>query len=351
MRYLSLIELMRLYRSDIKERHSMIRPARPNGKVVDNRYNANMDCAPFSITQDISPTSGQIINTLALRYDIRNQFIGLQPPLSSAVYTMPPILEIEWLRGELDLDDADADALQMVGYMDMLWILQGGNFTEGVNHYGIEAYMQRLESLGAIIEVEDIDDTAKILMARPLLPVRLPTIKSWSLLLIYGTDFASVFGLCDQMSCWFVEMYIHLPILLALFMRDFYGCKLSNWSKADRLRIEDKLRNAISVLEAHTEYIPGKLTYSMGVITKDDVDFMRFIFTLIYDKLHELNMDIGTVSYHEYKRVSGPDMVLANVRLCKMGISWETEMQQAEEKRKMADADESLSNGGKDGSL
>lgn len=337
MKYLSLIELMRVYGSDIKESHCMMHPFL---KIVDNNDDADVDCTPFTITQDMDPASGQVFNTLALKKDIRSQFLVPQPPLCDAVYTMPPILEIEWLKDELDLDDENVDALQMIGYMHMLWVLQGSNFANELNHYDPAAYMRRLESLDAVIEVEDVSDTAKILMARPLPFVRLPVIRSYNTSLMYGTDFVSIFNLCNEMAYSFKEMYLHLPVMLSLFMRDIYGCKLSNWSKANQLNMEDKLKKMIAAFDQDTNCGPGKLSYSLGtVITQDDVELVRFVLTLVYDKLHELNADVGTVSYRIYKRVSGPDMTMASVRLWDMDIRWEEEMRRAEEEKKVAGMD------------
>lgn len=58
------------------------------------------------------------------------------------------------------------------------------------------------------------------------------------------------------------------------------------------------------------------------------------MFTMILDRISDLNSNIGVISYGNYCYVKGPEMMRASVRLTGMGINWEEEMKRAEEEEK-----------------
>lgn len=339
MKYVSLIELMRLYGRSIMECHSVLHL---DYRVTSRALQSDIDYRPFAIESKTDAETGQVLNTLAFNCDVDKRPLISYTAVPDAKIVLPPILEVEWLKGVLDLGDETVEVLNQLGYMLTAWpILYTWASEVGRTADNEGIWMDFLEDEDVIMEVETLKDTAKILAARPLPRVELPKIKSWNTIMVYAAHFPNLIERCKNQSVWVKEIYYHMPVLLALFMRDYCSDGLDGWSKHARLAMESTLQKDIHELITCIRDTSQAYTYGMSMsMTAKDIEFLRLILTIIYDKIHELNVDIGLISFSEYKNVSGPEAIRADVRLSGMRIDWDRELRRVEEeKKKQAEAE------------
>lgn len=329
MKYLSLIGLMSMYGSGIKDRHSMYNL---NHQVTNIGIQAKEDFNPFIIETgtneknymtDANPE--QVMNKLTSNNIIAHANFILD------TFIVPPILEIEWLKNELGLDDEYVEVMNQLGYAYMVWIMTWIYYT----NTDTDRWLSYMEEQKAIIEVEDIEDAPYILIADPMPNVTLPKIRNWSDVLVYGSDFPSVYRKCVNQAVAFKELYHQIPVILAIFMRDYCGNKLNNWSKALCLSIENEVQDYLIKLEGYRTNDRSIYTYSLSSgITNKDRDLISNVLTIICDKLHSINAKIGLISYTNYENIRGPEKINASVRLTGMNIKWNDEICKANEKKK-----------------
>lgn len=325
MKYVSLVDFMHMYGCDIKKYRVMV-------MFNDIRYlkNENSHQAPLDINMHTNTDTGQRINNLKVNMDIE----------TNSDFNMPPILEIEWFKCVLDLGDDIISVLEQLGYMvmalyraDLYRFHRRDSVTESIVTE-TDGFMEYMERHNAILEVEDLVDTPDILSTN-WLNVELPKIRAWQDILAYGNNFIDIFNMCTEQSNLFMELYIHMPFMLAMFMLDYCKYKLSNWSKQMRLRMENAIRDKIEDIEHYVRVANSEYTYTLCTnITENDVKFVSDIFMAIYDKIHELNTNIGTISYSEYMNIERADTIMAKVRLSNMNINWNSEMNRVEREKK-----------------
>lgn len=126
-----------------------------------------------------------------------------------------------------------------------------------------------------------------------------------------------------------------MPVLLSLFMVEFCDGKLKNWPKQLRIDMENRIRDTMDGFSRYRFLTSDAFTYGRCMsITSADIAMVRSMFTMILDRISDLNSNIGVISYGNYRYVKGPEMMRASVRLTGMGIDWEEEMKRAEKEEK-----------------
>ena len=126
-----------------------------------------------------------------------------------------------------------------------------------------------------------------------------------------------------------------MPVLLSLFMVEFCDGKLKNWPKQLRIDMENRIRDTMDGFSRYMFLTSDAFTYGRCMsITSADIAMVRSMFTMILDRISDLNSNIGVISYGNYRYVKGPEMMRASVRLTGMGIDWEEEMKRAEKEEK-----------------
>lgn len=340
MKYVSLIEVMRLYGIYVKKNKTLLVMWQ---NAFNRTYEDNNDYSFFEIIPEINEETGQICNTLEIkseRYrDFNQGYVRTEDDLK--YFTMPPIMELEWLRRELDLTDEYMNILVQLGYAFIAHVMVWVDKSK-YRYPSSQSWMDYLEEKNAIMEVEELEDTPKILTADPLKLMAIPKTRSWQYPLIYAGDFRPLFSFMTQQSVvTFKLLYYQMPVMLALFMCNFYANKLSDWSKHSYIEMENEISDQIQSIEALYQIRSDAYTYGQTTITSADNEFVRYCLTCIREKIHTISSDIGTISWGTYRNVRGPEIVHAQVRLSCMDINWKREMDRAEAENKQDSETES----------
>ena len=324
---------MQLYSKYIKEYRGL---RVLNNEVTQKTLQSNTDYRPFIIERTTVPETKQAMNMLRFNPEF-NINIAYAPNLLRS-FEVSPILEVEWFKKDLDLSDEISSVLEQLGYKFMAQILAWGQYH--MNMTTEDAWQMYMIREGAVIEVDELEDTPAILFADPLSQVNLPKFRSWAMVYMYAQNFPKLFYLCKEQTSCLKEFYYHLPILLAMFMIDYHANKLDHWSKHVRLDIENVMRECMENFSAYSVQERNIYTYGVCIsVTSSDINLIHSVFTLIYDKIHDLNTEIGLITYHDYINVRGPETVRASIRLANMEINWCNEMRRAEEENKQSVTD------------
>lgn len=346
MKYVSLIRLMSMYGYKVKEEHCVFYlPA------ADIRYEAKEDFTPFDIEINVDVKNhmtetnpDQIMNRLTSKNICMHSNVYYS---SFNAFEVPPILEVEWLAKELGLIDEYTEVMNQMGYAYMAWVMTYVMSNKTDNN--VDRWLRYIEENEVIVEVEEVEDAPYILTEKAMPTVTLPTFRTWADVLLYGKDFPSIFYKCIEQSIGFKELYHHMPVILALFMRDYCFNKLDNWSKQERLDIENSVLDFKFKLANYPQINDLIYTYSLSSdITHKDVELMRYMLDSVYDKLHELNTRIGIISYVDYKRICGVEKTYASIRLTNMSIDWNDEIYRANRKKKKNEEEQAENNASED---
>ncbi len=322
MKYVSLIGIMQIYGGLIKEKN---RYAYFNQGFCLDGLDPDEDYRFFNIHPYMNTETGQAMVTLTQANRKIYELIGYRVPERLDI---PPILEIEWMKSKLDLDENTIYVLEQMGYFYIMKIVNEG---AGM----IFDWTDYMTTGEAIVEIEELEDAPDIMSERILPAIPLPNCNSWQYVLMYGTNFCSLFNKCyDQLNT-MKEMYFNLPVLFGMFMFHYYHNKLGDYFKSNRLDCEYLLKAWIEkldkCLESAKTFSVEKYTYGLTRdVTVLDVQLMLSVFTSIYDLIHDLNSDMGLIAYSVYDRITGPETVKASIRLSGMPNSWEDEMTRAE---------------------
>lgn len=315
MRYLSLTGLLGMYGRIVKDHRNLVIPSH---QMMSMPFNTSQSFDPFTIVR--TEVDGQVVVALHPRD-------GLVDRMTLPDMSVFPVLEVEWLKEELELDEDTTETLNQLSYLTMVWYLWWDRSNLAASWID---YLNTQENV--FVEVEDVKDTAAIISKYGLDEVSLPKIRSWTTVLLYGTTFHTIFKRCKEQTLVDKEMIFHAPIMLMLFMRDYCVDKLDKWTKQVRLIVENDIQtymydiNRYAVNNDRREH-----TYGLASgITRGDIAFLRTIFNIMYTKIHELNSNIGLISYVDYKHVRGPETIKANVRLSGMDINWRDEIERAD---------------------
>ena len=336
MKYISLIKILEAYGHEMKTAGYL---KALGYQAIQNSYERGMDMRPFLITQMVEQGTGQRMQTL--RFHATDSIHGVYAVQFPNPFILPPVLEFEWLQQELELPKDVSEALEQLFYMLIMHLtaflseFRNRPITNGESE-GIE-YRRYMEQEGLIIDVEELGDAPAVLMPNPLSEMKLPKYRSYNTVLFYAADFRTFYHLCKEQSDSFHELYIHIPVMLALFMLSYCHDGLSQWSKHARLSMETEMKTHIENLVVVSSY-QGDCTYARsGRITTADRDFIRSIFMIIRDKLHDMNQNLGLISYSTYSSVTGPETVSADVQLSGMTIDWKEEMLRVKEESESDD--------------
>lgn len=343
MNYISLFELMRYYGTRVREMKS----GRTLNSSIESSFNHQTDYRPFDIRTD-RQDDGHVCNTLSIRtvykpntYWGRGQ-LGAQYPKN---IMMPPILETEWIASVMGLPQDQKELLTQLAYEFVIYVLSWE--VEMHSNVGTE-WTEHMRANGILMDVDSMEDVPEILAAVKMNfpPSSMHRVKTWYTVIAYGTGFSDVYAECSKRSTFIGEVYLHLPVLLSLFMCDYCQNKMADWSKADRLNMENELSGLIANLNGNLMgNVNGivesdRYTYAVTTrLTSTDIRFIRSMVTLMFDRLHELNADIGTINYGNYTIIKGPEHIRACVRLTGMKINWKEEM--SRDKKGNEETDES----------
>lgn len=303
-----------------------------NNTAFEGNTRLKPDVRPFTIENAAAdPETGQVLNMVTIRETVdRERVFDRHLP---ATLPFPPFLELEWLKTEMPLSDSMYDVMIQIACMFTLQIVTF--MRTDAARTTPEIWLAYLEEHGITIEVEDLEDAPAILQSCELSDLKLPKYRSWATLLMYGPNFPKLFDVCDNQSSSFKEFYHHMPVLLSLFMVEFCDGKLKNWPKQLRIDMENRIRDTMDGFSRYRFLTSDAFTYGRCMsITSADIAMVRSMFTMILDRISDLNSNIGVISYGNYCYVKGPEMMRASVRLTGMGINWEEEMKRAEEEEK-----------------
>lgn len=334
MKYISLLHVMRNFGDRIKSCRSLcpVSSDLSNNTAFEGNTWLKPDVRPFTIENAAAdPETGQVLNMITIRETVdRERVFDRHLP---ATLPFPPFLELEWLKTEIPLSDSMYDVMMQIACMFTLQIVTF--MRTDAARTTPEIWLAYLEEHGITIEVEDLEDAPAILQSCELSDLKLPKYRSWATLLMYGPDFPKLFKICNDQSSSFKEFYHHMPVLLSLFMVEFCDGKLKNWPKQLRIDMENRIRDTMDGFSRYRFLTSDAFTYGRCMsITSADITMVRSMFTMILDRISDLNSNIGVISYGNYRYVKGPEMMRASVRLTGMGIDWEEEMKRAEKEEK-----------------
>ncbi len=326
MKYISLIRLMDLYGQWVKEFHAVLTLRYPEP------FNADREYMPFFITESQNRETGQVSNLLVPETCTDR----LMCCLSDKRADMPPVLEIEWMRGKMNLDDEQMDVVVQLSYL-YIWDILDWIYLKNEWNLSNLWWRKYLEDEGVIIEVEELKDVPAILGTTELWSIKIPSVKTWTDYAVYGTDFEEVLCLCRKQTNKLSLFYYHLPILLSMFLCDYERDKLGSWTKRARLDAENMVANYLDDFTRAYRIQQDKYTYYMATsITDKDIHLLTSVFSIIDSKLKEINSNMGLISFWEYEKISepkedyGPQIIKADVRLTYMDILWSDEIRRVE---------------------
>lgn len=342
MKYLSLVKFMSLYGKWMKRTNQIV--ILPHNEI-ERTIGVDVDFRPFQSIQkeaiflgneenangeDAQPD--QVINHIFRNDVIHFNYYGAEVP---ELFELPPVLEMEWLREKLDFTAEVMDVLEQLSYYVVANILS--YVMSHARSIGTNDYEDHLEEEEVIIDVEDIEDTPAILMNEEFVDPKYPKIRNYNVGLFYDNDVVGIITQCLQQHNVFKHLYLHSPILLSMFMVDYFGNELREWGKTSRILLKEKLDGLLDDYRfrvAASDY--GNLyTYGRSSIeTNKDRELYCMVLEEIKAKLQKVNRNMGLISVWAYRKISGPDRTNASVRLSEMGINWDTEMQRVEEEKK-----------------
>lgn len=327
MKYVSLIGAMRLYGSKIKDYRGM---THLNHSMANKAFDQDQDYRPFDINRTVGP-QGQVINRL--RFIHPGDIIQAYGPQLPDTVEMYPILELEWLKDELALEEESMQVLLQLGYMFICRFLAWGL---SVNNITPRTWLEYLELYDDCTrELDVLGDAPAVLSQKKLPVVFYPKLRAWSIVLLYGTDFNELMGRCKNQTSSLKEMYHHIPILLSMFMVEFCADRLGSWYNAKKIDMENELKDMMDDYAKALNRNSQTFTYgTASSVTTRDMDFICSILRHIYSKLHDLNADAGIISIREYEHIRGPEPKYGSVRLSGFDINWREEMQRVEKEKK-----------------
>lgn len=323
MKYISLLAVADFYGSDIKERRG-IRTF--NYNMTGGQFTANRDYRPFIINTEINDETGEVLKTLTFTETVKkaNPIYGCPDEV-----TVPPIMEIEYMRHEFaeKISTEILDVMEQMAYLYVVYVMMSGGQTD---------LNRQLEEQG-IEELEDIGDALAVMSMQELHEYTMPKYRSYATGILYGTSFVSLFRRCADMSSVFTEFYFHLAVILSMFLVEYKHSKLSTWSKSVRLGIVNEIQDSMRRIQGYNIQRNNVYTYCMtGSITRQDVSCVETVFNFIIDRVKNMNVNMGTISYSNYTNVRGPETINASVRLSSMHVNWTEEIAHAEEAKKAA---------------
>lgn len=328
MKYLSLIQFMKKYAQYAKVNRRFV--GLPWDEVCHvpeegGKYN------PFRIVPE-TDSDTQPMNRIFRHGDISTQFSRTNIP---GMCDLPPILEMEWLNGKLDLGEEIMDVLNQLSYY-MVIVIMGD-----MNNAIPGQWKERLEEEDVIIEVEELEDAGIILLQKkgelPL--INDPRTREYNAYFYYkNTMRAYIYDFMQfaNSETKFARLYLHLPVILSMFMIDYYGNKLKYWNEETRITVENKLQKLVTTYNFHVANDELDLyTYARcNRHTNKDRDLFTTVMQDILTKLLTVNSDMGIISIWTYTHVTGPERRHASIQIASLNANWKDEISE-EAMRKM----------------
>lgn len=325
MKYISLLLVADYYNSFVKE-NRCIRVLDWN--TIGRQFRPHTDYRPFIINTATDSETGEVSKTLTFTDMIEMSLSSFNFP---GVMTVPPIMEIEYARHELNgtFSKDILDALEQIAYLYTVCVTMNRTNTD----------LSTVLEEQCVKDLEDIQDALAFMAVHKFHEYNMPKYRSYSIGILYGDSFVTLFKRCKEMLESFIEFYFHLTVMLAMFLVECKHLKLDTWPKHIRISIIDEMRDVIRQFHGFSHKADNVYTYCMTRnVTRQDVLLVETVFNYIIEKVNDMNTNMGTISYYNYTRINGPETINASVRLSSMNINWTNELARAEkEKKKMAE--------------
>lgn len=332
MKYISLIGFMQMYGNKIKNEKRMLNL---NGFMKEGTFVSEIDYAPFTINYDCPELYDILINRSLIQN--RYGYINSNLPLS---FIMPPIIELEWMMTQMVMSDEVKDALYQMSYImivHMLYEYQPYQFAQDGSAADAEFWMNCLEQGSALVEVETLDDALAVLSEIELPNVNLPQIRSYISYQPYSPSCYEMICQCAMQRDTFAVVYSSLPIILSMFMTDYSANRLKYWTSDHKITLKKKLEEILDVISRIYMVDCDEYTYNRTTeMTRKDVELIRIVFTGIWDRVDEINKNIGMVSYWGYQHIATPES-RATVILSEIPVTWDAEMERVRAEKEKGD--------------
>lgn len=335
MRYLSMINLLERYNELTKEYRSLLSLNYNNSQLP---LQQGASYAPFAI-RTMADKDGSMIKMLT-------HGPGMNPDRMYTMRNMPatmqfaPILEIEWMRTLPEMPGEMVDALEQIAYFTFLNVISWRDYNE-VESTELTGFDNIMERSNFFIDTEINEETATDIYQRMigLESRRPPKVRSWSTVYMYGSDFRELFGCCEQQSCAQKEYYLHLPMLMFMFLAEYKRTNLKYWDNGFKLRMETTMQQIIQAYNNGNDANYPVYTYGLSSgRTIRDTELLTTMFGIIKAALHECNSNIGTINIYDYNKVHGPETIRATIMLSGMNVNWQDEIiRVAHEKQVLAE--------------
>lgn len=314
MKYISLLSVAELY-----------------GEVVKNQHDTqrlNTDGCTGQRWLEIIPhtdETGQVWkNIRQIRQAVDKIFLHFIAPNAQVVCaTVPPIMEIEYMKQALPFGADIFDVMEHTAYLYIIIVLLQWTKTSD--------WSQGLDD-GCIQELEDIKDALFVMEKNELTKRTCPKYAAYQLKILYGHDFSELFHRCTAQTLKMDELYYHLPVLLSMFLLDEHH-NFETWSENALLNMTDEIKNQVNEF-CNYDLVSTGYSYGMGRYwTTGDRDFMKIVFNYIMKEINKKKNQPKAISYQSYQRFNGPDRISTKIKLVDMSVSWDEEIERAEREK------------------
>lgn len=336
MKYLSLMRAVNDYGKSLKGGSTPIRMSTNafSGSGVRSVRESN----PFQIQSEVDKETGQVINNLLTNNDLPfiNHSLRERP---NFLFNLPPIMEIEWLKEKLNLTKEQANALEQLSYTMIIWLADEATNGSRNENVTTEYITETFE-----VDIETLDEVLPLITQIESLNVRRSGVQNWIFTVYYSNDFKELFELCSTyLVNNFLHIYLHLPLLLILFMRDYEQNKLRYWNSYKKIETEELLKDFLNYQKSLHFSRHGYYSYGRGLYrTEEDYLLINTLLEALYNRICELNRDIGLLSYRSYqdllkkaqKDANGQKKIKGEISLSDVEMYWNEEIERAEAKKK-----------------
>lgn len=341
MKYLSLKWLMLKYSSMVRETH------RYTYLNVTHMTANELPRKLFNIMSQEDPETGQMTKVLR---PLPSQIFGMTRDVIPRSLEMYPILELEWCKETGNLDEEAFEVLENLAYAVLLDLLSGNIRTyQNIDMQLTERYRSKMERWNLIVELEDIQDTPRILNRVALLGDKKVNIRDVPGLgnLLCGLTFDSLMASCTECvtkaPVWDVNylrsLYAGLPFLYSFFLLHKEDELAANDERSN-IQLFDAFQTIMNTLSriASTKkrqevlILPDVYTYcQFRNLTIKDLEFMETLLVRIQNDLTRLIQKSGVFTYHRYRTFRSETSMKAIVRLDGMRRDWNAVLEDAEE--------------------
>lgn len=344
MEYISLYNVMRIYGSQVKETRQLINL---NWYCTSQQF-TNRISHPFEIENRIDLETHQEIQKVGFRdaQMAQDGYFGTHTGLDTFIRRrlaggqniLPPVMEIEWMAETLGLSKTHKDVLIQISYSYIMHIWMFCRKYIALDDVTETTCKEFLSMNGALQELDNLSDCCFI-TRDPLPSIRGINFRIWNVMLFYSSDLLHLIKTCCDQSMTIKSLYLHAPIIMTLFMLDDYSGRIKEWNSEKKYEMEKLLKEICDMIDNMSVVLSNYHTYGMyASLTEADQTFLKSMYEIMYNKLSELNSNIGTISYETYLNMRDSKKTNANVRLSNMRINWSDEMRRAEKEKEKAES-------------